>query len=253
MEKKKMTNKKKFWIGMSSLAAVGIITATVAYFSSVHVFENDTLKSLGYGVKVTKLLDSGAIQDMASDRRVNADVTVENTGDGPILTRITYYWQNNLSDMPTAIDLGSNYLTNNGWTFTVTGANFVKGNDNSYYYKGIIEKNGTVQHLDEISYSGAESYSGSTKYTDKSNPTTEEDWKSVDELVSSSKGERQTYSFGSPTEGYLTVVVETIQATKADGAALNSEDINAGSSADSVANLWHNLGKGNPVIPGGGE
>lgn len=35
--KKHMSNKKKFWVGMSALAAVGAITATVAYFQSIHM------------------------------------------------------------------------------------------------------------------------------------------------------------------------------------------------------------------------
>ena len=71
MEKKKMTNKKKFWIGMSSLAAVGVITATVAYFSSWHVFQPDTLKSLGYSVSATKLLDPTAVNNVLENKDVD--------------------------------------------------------------------------------------------------------------------------------------------------------------------------------------
>lgn len=234
---------------MSSLAAIGAITATVAYFSSEHKFNPDALKSLGYSVSATKLLDSEAIQDMSSDRSVNADVKVENTGDGPILTRITYYWQKSLSDTPTAIELNNENteLKVAGWNFSfVDGNKFVcdngVGGSNSYYYKGIIGNGSTVQHLDEISYSGAGIYSSSTEYTTNDDGS---GWAS--EVAGTLKGERQKYSFGSSTAGYLTVVVETIQATEANGAALTLPE---SATAETLKGYWNNLGKGNPATPG---
>ncbi|MGN1043875.1 MAG: hypothetical protein ACI4PR_03635 [Acutalibacteraceae bacterium] len=241
MEKKKMTNKKKFWIGMSSLAAIGAITATVAYFSSVHVFNPDTLKSLGYSVSATKLLDSAAIQDMSSDRKVNADVMVKNEGNGPILARITYYWQSTLTDEAAAIELDNNDLTDKGWTFNANSS-FLKGSDKSYYYKGIIGEGLEVQHLDEISYSGSKNYGGDTKYTTNNGST----W--VDEVVGTVNGEKKTYYFGESKTGYLTVVVETVQATDASGAALTVPE---SATAETLRGYWTNLGKSTPATPGG--
>lgn len=243
MEKKKMTNKKKFWIGMSSLAAVGIITATVAYFISQHTFEPDNLKSLGYNVTFTKLLDSYAVQKMVGGQELNADVTVANNGETPILARITYKWTGlyrndevgelqQVTEEPVKLEK----LQDLGFEFGFdANNNFEYGSDNKYYYKGIIENGNTVKHIDTIKYN-AGSWESVVKYTDQSNPSAS-DWS--DEIASSKKGEQATY-IGSD-EGTLTVVVETVQATNGDGVFLTEDSLKNGSdkiTAAGVKNAW---------------
>ena len=248
MEKKKMTNKKKFWIGMASLAAVGIITTTVAYFTAQHTFQPDILKGLGYNVTFTKLLDSDAVKKMVDGQVLNADVTVANNDETPILARITYKWTGPYKnaeggELQTVRDATVKLedLQSLGFGFSfVDNNNFEYGNDGKYYYKGIIKNGSTVQHLDEISYSSASDYSISTKYTDKSNPG-ELDWSN--EIVSSKKGEQATYTIGS-VEGTLTVVVETFQATNRDGVFLTEESLKDGSSEITLAKVeeaWSNF------------
>lgn len=254
MEKKKMTNKKKFWIGMSSLAAVGIITATVAYFSSVHVFQHDTLKSLGYSVSATKLLDPAEVNNVLENKDVDAKVKVKNEGGDPILSRVTYYWKNGTDESAgpsNAFELNNEgtELKAAGWNFSfVNGDKFLcdngDGGSNSYYYKGTIGSGIEVQHLDKISYSGADTNGDITEYTTDSGTN----WAS--EVVGTADGEKQTYYFGNSITGYLTVVVETIQATEANGAALDS-DIVSGADVATLKGYWAALGKGTPAAPGG--
>lgn len=234
MEKKKMTNKKKFWIGMSSLAAVGVITATVAYFSSTHEFLPDTLKTKNYNVTTEKLLDTAEAQKMTPNKALNAEVKVTNNGDIPILARITYYWTGDIAMLDsdgeirtgttenTAINLGSNSLKGLGWNFDVTN-NFECGKDSDgndvYYYKGVIAGEGVAQHLKSITYKGQ----GGVKTDDYSTTTDGTNWSKTIAEGASLKGEKYEYTLSN--NATLKVKVETIQATDEDGNVLNENSL----------------------------
>lgn len=246
MEKKKMTNKKKFWIGMSSLAAVGVITATVAYFSSWHVFQPDTLKSLGYSVSATKLLDPTAVNNVLENKDVDAKVKVKNEEGDPILARITYYWKKSGDE---SVGPGTAFELNNaetdlkkaGWNFEFFDNKFLfNSTDKSYYYQGTIGSGEEVQHLSRISYTSGEEYGNNKEYTTDSGRT----WES--EVVGTANGEKQTYYLGKSVDGELTVIVETIQATDKDNAALTVPE---SATAENLKGYWKELGKENP---GGG-
>lgn len=251
MEKKKMTNKKKFWIGMSSLAAIGVITATVAYFWSTHTFDSDTIKSLGYSVYATKVLDTTAAKNMISGQTLDADVKVANKGATPILARITYTWKDGSETYKDGkaikIDGEDASLKDLGFTFTLdkdSGSEFEYA-DGVYYYKGKIETSGEgdthapneCTHLKSITYNDVVGTEGDDHEGTLTDPAKTPDGESI------ANSKQITYTVDGAS-GELTVKVETIQATKSDGTELNGNDL---TTAVKVANAWGTLtGKTEP-------
>lgn len=245
MEKKKMTNKKKFWIGMSSLAAIGVITATVAYFYTDHTFKTDTIESPDYRVTATKLLDAEAAKSMYDGKTLDADVTIKNEGSVPVLAKITYYWKDLAGGNSEAVELAD--LADMGWNFNLDSTNGEKFlyDSGSYYYAGTLGKDDNVKHLDSIEYKNkvetvkkiyykaGENESG----TAFENEIPSED---ADKVVK----EEYSYIAGS-SGGELTVKVETIQATDAKGDLL---DVPSNVESATLIGYWNNLGKGTTQI-----
>ena len=226
-----MTNKKKFWIGMSSLAAIGAITATVAYFSSVHVFQPNNFATDSYNVTATKVLDTGAAGKMVPNEKLDATVSVKNEGNIGVLSRITYYFESDLLDGSGPLACSLDELNALGWYFDVDNSNtFIKGTDKSYYYKGIIDKGTTVNHLTGITYksTGTNAESSGVE-TDKGSNT-----KTI------------TYSISDRLK--MTVVIETIQATTDKGVDLTVPE---SATAETLKDYWTALNKGTPATPGG--
>ena len=70
--------------------------------------------------------------------------------------------------------------------------------------------------------------------------------KTKEEIAETVNGEKQTYYLGKSVDGELTVIVETIQATDKDNAALTVPE---SATAENLKGYWKELGKENP---GGG-
>lgn len=250
MEKKKMTNKKKFWIGMSSLAAVGVIAATVAYFGSRTGFNPDKLKALGYSVTAQKLLDTESAKNMYNGKQIDADVTVENNGDMPVLTRITY----NLEDKDASTSVYGAELTNTtlkplvpsfyesveGNKFGYLAAREGKGEVGCYYYKGMLNKDGIAKHLKTLALTGYDDTNSNSTFSVQK---TDGQWTSENiGSITEKKGEKSVYTY-SGLNKELQVVVETIQATDKDGALLTEDNLkdNGEITAEKVRDAWDNL------------
>lgn len=236
MEKKKMTNKKKFWIGMSSLAAIGAITATVAYFTSSHSFNKDTLKSLGYSVTAQKLLDSEAAKKMYKDQILDAQVSVTNNEDMPVLTRITYNLTDNSGETPTTMS-GVELTNENLKPLVPEFYSEAEGNkfgynesDGYYYYQGILTKSATAKHLKSLSLTGWDENNSSQAFKYKN---ADGEW--VDKKPSGNiLGEQSTHTY-SGLNKELQVIIETTQATDFKGNVLSADRL---TSASAVADAW---------------
>lgn len=265
MEKKKMTNKKKFWIGMSSLAAVGVITATVAYFSSQHRYSNQ-FKNQEYKVTTTQVFDRESAQSMVPGQIESLDINVTNKGDTPVLARIKYVslsddelkaknWDTdkdgfveqtelpiNAFDDYTGINIQGTFGGMYGEDFqgiVAEGTNFEKGDDGYYYYKGILRKNGEAHHLGGIKLLANGTLSHATGDTPEYNTDGSENWIEDKGGVSNStiKKYRITSTSGTATCN-LFAVIETIQATNETGAELEASNL---TDVTSVATAWSAL------------
>lgn len=246
--KKQMSNKKKFWIGMSSLAAIGIITATIAYFQASHNFENNFVAS-SYNVTIKQILDQNAASKVSPGQEIEATVSVKNEGTGPILARIKYVpgtMKDGTIDWKTdeksgnEIGLDLSELKKEGWKADFDENNFEKGTDGYYYYKGSIANGTTVTHLNSITLlEGENDYKKSEQYLEKKGS---ENWVNKPENeempYGSSYGEKATITSSEKTPIYMKAVVETIQATKKDGTELIMGDT---PSATNIQGAWTTL------------
>lgn len=244
--KKHMSNKKKFWVGMSALAAVGVITATVAYFTTSHDFVNN-YKNGGYSVEVRDIINEQEADEMYPGQTINTDVTVENTGATPLLTRISYINMEDedsngkgieLSQYPTATTLLK--LTAGG-----TGSDkFVyNSTDGCYYYKGVLTNTtGAVQHLDSVTYQG-NTVSGTdaeyqTEYKTAKDADTWGDGTGLDYKF----GTKNTASFNNVEHPYkFQAKVETVQATDKNGELLTDGAL-ASKTAAELKQYWTDMG-----------
>lgn len=229
--KKQMSNKKKFWIGMSSLAAIGIITATIAYFQASHEFKNEFVAS-SYNVTIQQILDKDAASKMFPGQTVGADVSVKNNANSPILARVKYVpgemnengeieWSENKT---VSLDsLGDAWTASYSETFSRASENPDTNNkdDGYYYYKGVLGEGKEAHHLESLTLkSTIYNKDGKTEYYNG------KDW--IQEETK--KGERKTVG----TDGalvYFKAVVETIQATKVDGSELTINSANEAQTA----------------------
>lgn len=87
-----MNHKKFFWPSMVSIAILGFIIATVAYFSSTHTF-TDLFKTIEYKIETYSLVDSDKAANMWPGQELDSDLIVKNTGQCPVLVRIRYLEQ----------------------------------------------------------------------------------------------------------------------------------------------------------------
>ena len=239
--KKQMSNKKKFWVGMSALAAVGIITTTVAWFTSSHQFTNK-FNIAKTGVTVTQLLDRTKALKMVPGRKENLDIKVKNTStEEPMLARIKYV---SVGKNDTEANLSTNLAEEvglnvegyeQGYLFTAAkDSKFAysdpdDGGDGWYYYVGVIPAGTEVQHLDYVTL--ATDYVGiaSNKYytSEKENPTAEGDWTEWQGTTpNNTKGFRGTLTSEDAISN-IAAVIETTQATYSDGTILDDDYVNS--------------------------
>lgn len=153
----KKLNKKAPLIALASLTAVSIIGGTMAYYQSNSEFVNKFSTS-GYSSEVIELFNPNDAKDMTPGSVVNKDITVKNTGDMGLLTRIQYTQTLKKSDGTLSKSIGElNEVASdeNPWIASfVEGNNFqFDSNDKYYYYVGILEPNEVAKHLDSIQLS----------------------------------------------------------------------------------------------------
>lgn len=244
--KKQMSNKKKFWVGMSALAAVGVITATVAYFTTWHSFYNP-FKIAKTSVTISELYDTEAASHVVPGETIPADVSIYNnsTDTVPIMARIKYVQKtdgkdfNNWSSDDFVEATGLNLTTYFGDS-SLWQANFSKDGgskfeqvpgaaaDGFYYYKGVINPGETVHHLESLTLKTT----ATPTNTSTENYTEGTGWSTGDGLLGNGvSGARKTEKTVDTYDGEIYVYVETTQATDGEGNMLTSADINSAGAA----------------------
>lgn len=258
--KKHMSNKKKFWVGMSALAAVGVITATVAYFSSFDQFTNE-YSNKSYSVQVQDVIDTDKAKTMTPGETVNTDVTVKNLGKTPIITRIKYIRSGYNSDtdeitwpeggasakgveLPSKAD-GGNYEL---YTLLNTDKFLYNDTDGYYYCNQILDENAALQHLDAFTYDvslGGEGNGEPSATTQYPSEIGENNLPSAWSNDAQKYEGNSKYGTGSVTTykrfpSGVIAVIETIQATDEKGKKLT---IQSDVTAATLAGYWTALGK----------
>lgn len=267
----KKLSKKAPLIALASLTAVSIIGGTMAYYQSNSEFVNKFSTS-GYSSETIELFDPNDAKDMTPGSIVNKDITVKNTGDMGLLTRIKY--TQTLDGEKIEGKLNETPTDDNPWIAQFNPNNNFEFNDidNYYYYVGILNPNDTAKHLDSIQLSKdfkgdkAEIKYYAFKLTDENKKNIPEDylktliekeeedgliWINSNDCQLSSdeksfiingidatfnlEGIKKTVSCNGK-EYSITAKVETIQATDIDGKQLSN--INT---LDDVVNSWKNL------------
>ena len=252
--KKHMSNKKKFWVGMSALAAVGVLTATVAYFQSSHLYDPNSYKTRGYSVETQNIIDEGTAATLYSGQTVNTDVTVENKGEVPILTRISYFdaaEEIKDNETPIGVNLSTYPTTNVPYEFNLAESAENKflynETDGCYYYKGILDTASgegvkKVQHLDSVTCSSDRGYMAE----EVSHEFLQEDGSWGDNTAG--RGSKKTTLF-TGKDFSMKVVIETIQATGADGEPLDSATV-SNANATALKGYWTALSTNNSSVTG---
>lgn len=88
-DKKLGLGNKLFLIGLGVLSAVGVVAAASSHMSSLGCFDNIFMYR-NYNVTMQNLVLDSEAAAAETNKELNAEVIVENTGDIPILTRISY-------------------------------------------------------------------------------------------------------------------------------------------------------------------
>ena len=251
--KREIPRQKGFWIGIGACALVGLIAATIAYFSSSHMFENNFKSSFNHSIELYDLVDADKAMNMWPGETIGTHVIIKNTGD-PVLARVKYfvlgvdYDEEVSSSEEFPIDEAKKMT---GWDLEHAPGGFMDPvfdsnkflfteSDNTYYYQGIIPSNTEVQHLKQISFgetSDSEdfsylnpSYTGSTPWEDDSN------WS-----YSNGAGYGTMREFSnSPRRSILGVYIETIPATNPDGSSLDADTV-AKADVDILKGYWDAL------------
>lgn len=249
--KREISRQKGFWIGIGACALVGLIAATIAYFSSSHMFENNFKSSFNHSIELYDLVDADKAMNMWPGETIDTHVVIKNTGD-PVLARVKYFvsevdydYEGSIS-APTVDEAkkkdGQNLKQDpGGFVNPVFDSDKFLFNDNDgmYYYQGVIS-NTEVKHLKQISFGETTvddyfyylnpSYTGSTPWKDDSN------WS-----YSNTAGYGTMKEFSNhPRRAILGVYIETIQATKPDGSSLDANTV-ANASADTLKGYWDKL------------
>ena len=237
--KKQMSNKKKFWVGMSALAAVGAITATVAWFTANQTFNSPNYASNGYSVSFQHVFDTDTdkLQNAQPGQSFDETVAATNEGDNPVLVRITY---NKIVDGETTegVDVENDLYP---WAAYVDTANFGQkktddgqvGDDKAFYYTKPLKQGETATHLKKVMLHpgyGQEDGDITKKEQQTSDGTT---WQ--DGVLDNSCGDKVIFS--TPDLSFqLVAKIETIQATNGNGVTL--DDFN---SVDAAKTAWEAL------------
>ena len=253
--KKQISDKKKLGLAAAACAMIGLIAATMAYFSSSHSFTNK-FSAAKYSVETYDLFDTEKALDMWPGQTMDASVKVKNTGDVPILVRIKYpvkYKENSLPD-PFTIEeaektpgsrLGGHYYLKVVFS---TNKFLYNDLDNKFYYQGVItEDDGEVEHFNKIirdySYLYGENQIGFLQSSGTSEPWNDDSkWKTG---YKSNKNFGEFRELGCYPRIYYRfgVYIETIQATDKNGKLLTDTVDFSKATASSLKQYWTNLGK----------
>ncbi len=250
----KFSSKKRFWIGIGACALVGVIAATIAYFSSSHMFTNE-FKSLNYNVEVYDLIDAATAGDMWPGETIDTSVKVKNSGEVPALVRIKYpamalsdEEKNKKFTLEEAKNTDGISLSDedNGYGLIATFDTdkfLYNSQDKCYYYQGVVAPNAEVSHIKGITV-GKDVKITQSGYLDSASDGTTQPWTDSSKWSSTTDkgyGHMRRYS-NSPWHSLLGVYAETIQATDANGELLVGEKVSQLDAAG-LKNLWKNLGK----------
>lgn len=265
-----MNHKKFFWPSMISLAVLGLIIATVAYFSSSHIF-TDLFKTVEYKIETRSLVDSDKAVSMWPGQTLDSELFVKNTGACPVLVRIRYLAATGDSEATLKQTLDSQVenkeikdvvgiklsdgVTSEGsyvtakYTFGLSDSYALSYNtgDGCYYYKGILQPGKEIQHIDTVtlSYAFKDGNSNENLYTESSG----EAYFDKNYTRVTAESENQVYEglYASTQSDaskpiMIRAYVETIQATDKDGNYLDSTTVGDDDVGD-LKDYWTNLNK----------
>ena len=227
--KKQMSNKKKFWVGMSALAAVGAITATVAWFTASKDFSPE-YTATGYSVSFQDVFDPENKNNLHPGQTIKEEIGATNNKDNPVLIKVTY-------DKVGAfgIDIEKDIAP---LSATIDKENFERGTDGSYYYKKPLAKGQTATHLKAITLASTFGSSGDMVTETTADTINGTNWVTKEPGQpgqADAIGNQYTYSTND-TNFQITAKIETIQATKPDGTSLGELG-----SAEAVKTAWDQL------------
>lgn len=218
--KKQMSNKKKFWVGMSALAAVGAITATVAWFTAIRDFSPE-YTAKGYSVSFQEVFDPKNNSNLHPGQTIKEEIGATNNNDNPVLIRVTYGKIEGLEETKNInIETDIDPLS-----ATIDTTNFKKGANNVYYYKKPLAKGETATHLKEITLQNTFGSSEDMVTETTADTTNGTHWvqKEPDQPGQAGAiGNQFTYSTND-TIFQINAKIETIQATKPDGTTLDAD------------------------------
>ena len=236
--KKQMSNKKKFWVGMSALAAVGAITATVAWFTANQTFNSPNYASKGYSVSFQHVFDTDTakLQNAQPGQSFDETVAATNEGDNPVLVRITYNKIVN-GETTEGVDVENDLYP---WVATVDQANFGQkktgeqvGEDKAFYYTKPLKKGEIATHLKKVMLHPG--YGQRTGDITKKEQQTSDGTTWQDGVLDNPRGNKVIFS--TPDLSFqLVAKIETIQATDENGVTLS--DFN---SVDGAQAAWETL------------
>lgn len=266
-----MNHKKFFWPSMISLAVLGFIIATVAYFSSSHIF-TDLFKTVEYKIETRSLVDSDKAANMWPGQTLDSKLFVKNTGACPVLVRIRYLaatgdseeaLKNNLDAQVNGKEIKdvkginlSDGVTSEGayvtakYTFGLS-KNFTllyNTGDGCYYYKGILQPGDEIQHIDTVtlSYAFKNGTSNENLYTESSGEAYFD--KNYTRVTAESENQvyeglyASTSANGASNPIMIRAYVETIQATDKNGNYLDSTTVGDADVGD-LKDYWTKLNK----------
>lgn len=259
----KTSPQKRFWIGMGACTVVAFVTATIAYFSSSHTFNNKF--SSNYSVETYNLVDKDAAMNVWPGETIDSNLIVKNTGDAPIFVRIRYQRSNKLNDKGDKVDFSDENLASVNLGAVDDSVSYIVQNsdkflynseDDYYYYKGLLGSAQEIQHLDGITFNKVSSEVGQeaipvkelapsylqsedADINDDENYSTEEDKGFGTKKLYIGTVEHSVYMG-------LRACVETVQATNADGTPIEDakvKEIESTEEAGSIKSYWTKLGK----------
>ena len=216
--KKHMSNKKKFWLGMSALAAVGVITGTVAWFKASQDFAPEYTAS-GYSVSFQDVFDPENNGNLHPGQTIKEEIGATNNKDNPVLIRVTYGKMEGLEETKN-IDIENDISPLKA---TVDTTNFKKGANNVYYYTKPLAKGETATHLKEITLQSTFGSSEDMVTNTTADTIDGKNWVTIKDGEAGQKnavGNQYTYSTND-TNFQITAKIETIQATTKDGTKLD--------------------------------
>lgn len=276
----KMKRKKFFWPSMISLAVLGFIIGTVAYFSSSHIF-TDLFKTVEYKIETRSMVDSDKAANMWPGQVLDSELFVKNTGERPVLVRIRYLaatgdseeaLKQNLDrqvenkeikdvvgiNLSNGVKSEGSYVTakytfglistdENGDTSNLTSSMLYNSDEGCYYYRGILQPGDEIQHIDtvKLSYEFKNGNSNENLYTESSGEASfDENYTRV-----TKESENQVYEgLYATTQSNMSepimirAYVETIQATDENGNYLDSGTVGDDNVGD-LKDYWTKLNK----------